>query len=75
MFRPSTWVGRNTLKRLMIVLKDHDKDISENIEDYLSVNNHGEYLMNILTSEEIRKLQSLEKDWNLNLAIKNVRMK
>lgn len=75
MFKASTWIGRNALKRLMIVLKDYDETISESIEDYLSVNNQGEYLMNVLSSEEIRKLQSLEKDWDLNSAMKNVRMK
>ena len=72
MFKASTWIGRNALKKLSKVVRNYDSDIADSIDDYLSVNNHGEYLMNILTSEEIRRLQNLEKDWDLNMAMRCV---
>lgn len=63
-FKASTWIGRNALRKLKesLVNLELDDDLIESIDDYLSVNNTGDYLMNIFTSEEVRRLSELEKD-------------
>jgi hypothetical protein len=66
-FNKSTWIGRYALKRLQRNLIDLelDSDIIESIDGYLSINNRGNYLINIFSDEQIYRLQQLEKDWNL----------
>lgn len=75
MFKPSTWMGRNALKRLAIVMSDYDNGITEAINDYFSDGtNHGDYLMNILWDWQILELQRLSKVINIDLAMKMIEL-
>lgn len=72
-FKASIWMGRNSLKRLAIVMKDYDPEITNAIKDYFSDGtNHGDYLMNILWDYQIRYLQRLNEKVDINAAMKAV---
>ena len=61
----SIWLSNDRLVELRDSLKNIDTELYDILNRFLECDCGGEYLVNIFECEDLRKLESLDSDYNL----------